>query len=128
MPVLNPQYDIPALKARLQQHEGLVIACYCAAWCDTCASYLPEFEALAERWPGHVFVWIDIEENPEFLGDDDVENFPTLLVQNRLGNAFFGPLQPFISHLERLLSRIDASTAATQGGPPLLSSLLTGSA
>lgn len=128
MPVLNPQHDSPALKARLQHHQGLVIACYCAAWCDTCARYRPQFEALAEQWPAHVFVWIDIEENPEFLGDTDVENFPTLLVQNRLGNAFFGPLQPFISHLERLVSRIDDSTPATEGGPPSLLKVLATSA
>lgn len=101
-----------------------MIACYCAAWCDTCTQYRPGFEALAERWPQHTFAWIDIEELPELLGDEDVENFPTLGIQNRLGNAFFGTLLPHISHLERMIERYDQRTPPTKGGPPPLAALL----
>ncbi len=109
-----------ALRERLEQ-GGLAVACYCAAWCDTCKQYRPDFEALSEKWPDAAFVWIDIEENPELLGDEDVENFPTLLIQGPQGNLFFGPLQPYISHLERLLSRAGAASPAVSDGPgPLL--------
>src|SRR3546814_6829270 len=65
MPVFDPLHDKPALLNRLQQDDGLIIACYCAAWCDTCTEYRPQFDALADKWPDHAFVWIDIEESPE---------------------------------------------------------------
>lgn len=109
-----------ALRDRLQQ-GGLTVACYCAAWCDTCTQYRPDFAALADKFPAITFVWIDIEENPELLDDEEVENFPTLLIQGPQGNVFFGPLQPYISHLERLLSRADESSPCVPDGPgPLL--------
>src|SRR3546814_13435956 len=94
MPVFDPLHDKPALLNRLQQDDGLIIACYCAAWCDTCTEYRPQFDALADKWPDHAFVWIDIEESPELLDDEDVENFPTILIQNprseerRVGNEW----------------------------------------
>src|SRR3546814_6083877 len=74
MPVFDPLHDKPALLNRLQQDDGLIIACYCAAWCDTCTEYRPQFDALADKWPDHAFVWIDIEESPELLDDEDVRS------------------------------------------------------
>lgn len=124
MPVFDPQHDAPALQSRLNVSQGLVIACYCAAWCDTCAKYQPEFNALAERWPGHTFVWIDIEESPELLGDEDVENFPTILVQNASGNLFFGPMPPYIGHLDRYISHTDCTAPVINNGPAPLQTLL----
>ncbi|NYT63585.1 thioredoxin family protein [Alcaligenaceae bacterium] len=124
MPVLDSQHDALALQSRLNSFQGLVIACYCAAWCDTCAKYRPEFNALAQRWPQHVFVWIDIEENPELLGDEDVENFPTVLVQGASGNLFYGPMLPYISHLDRFISHTDDTTPVIDSGPALLHTLL----
>lgn len=124
MPVFDPHHDAPALQSCLSSSQGLVIACYCAAWCDTCVKYQPEFNALAQRWPEHIFVWIDIEENPELLGDDDVENFPTILVQNASGNLFYGPMLPYISHLDRYIGQIDSSTPVIDNGPAPLQTLL----
>ncbi len=124
MPVFDPQHDAPALRARLEQAQGMVIACYCAAWCDTCAQYRPGFEALARQWPRHTFVWVDIEESPELLDDEDVENFPTVLIQNARGNLFYGTLLPYISHLERLISHMDDATPVVNSGPALLQTLL----
>jgi len=97
-----------ALRQRLQQQpDALLVACYCANWCKTCESYRLDFEALARRLPQHVFAWIDIEESPQLLDDDDVENFPTLLLQQQGRTLFFGVQQPFIHHLEGLLQRSD---------------------
>jgi thiol-disulfide isomerase/thioredoxin len=125
MHVFNPEHDSPALAARLASHpDALLVVCYCAAWCGTCTQYQPEFEALAARWPQYTFAWIDIEEHPELLEDEDVENFPTLMIQNRQGNAFFGTLLPHISHLERLLERFDQDTPPTGEGPAPLARLL----
>lgn len=124
MSVFDPQHDALALHTRLKKNAGLVIACYCAAWCDTCEKYRPDYKSLAEKWPQHTFVWIDIEENPELLDDEDVENFPTLLVQNASGNLFYGTMLPHIGHLDRLLSHIDNATPIIDNGPALLQTLL----
>lgn len=120
----DAQTSLPDLARRLADHDGLVVACYCAAWCNTCSAYRPAFDALAQRNPEHVFVWIDVEENEALLDDEDVENFPTLLVQSTQGNAFFGPMLPHIEHLDRLLRSIDASTPIIDAGPGPLRDLL----
>lgn len=124
MSIFNPSLDLFALQYRLQQNPGLIVACYCAQWCDTCTKYYGEFTQLASKWPQHTFLWIDIEESPELLGDEDVENFPTVLIQSPSANLFFGTLLPYISHLEKLIDRIDATAPALAGGPPLLRPLL----
>jgi len=90
-----------------QQADVLLVACYCAEWCKTCVGYRRDFDALAQRLPQHLFVWIDIEESPQLLDDSDVENFPTLLLQRKGQTLFFGTQQPFIHHLEGLLARSD---------------------
>ncbi len=129
MSIFNPSLDLSALQNRLRQNNGLIVACYCAQWCDTCTKYHDDFTQLADKWPQHTFVWIDIEEHPELLGDDDVENFPTVLIQSSAANLFFGTLLPYISHLEKLLDRLDTTTPAiTTSGPPLLRPLLASAA
>lgn len=125
MPVFDPLLDLTGLRARLRQCKGLLVVCYCAAWCDTCTQYRDGFETLAGKFPEHVFIWVDIEESPELLGDDlDIENFPTLLVQSETANLFYGPMLPYASHLEKLLGRLDAASPAANDGPPLLRPLL----
>jgi len=106
--VFDAQTDAERLRQYLQQHpDALVVACYCAAWCKTCAGYRRDFDALAQRLAHAVFVWIDIEESPHLLGAEDVENFPTLLLQRGQETLFFGVQQPFIHHLEGLIARSD---------------------
>ncbi|HEY8606533.1 MAG TPA: thioredoxin family protein [Noviherbaspirillum sp.] len=91
------------LAAWLEQDDW-VIACLCAAWCDTCRSYRDGFDRLAARHPDKRFVWIDIEDQADFIGDIDVENFPTLLIQRRDVVAFFGTVLPDAGVADRLLS------------------------
>lgn len=124
MNFFNAQTDSQALREKLARHPGLAVACYCAAWCDTCNSYRPGFEALAAALPQHVFIWIDIEESEALLDDEDVENFPTLLVQSSQGNLFFGPMLPHPEHLERLLQSLDDAGPVIQTGPRPLRELL----
>ncbi|WP_317204711.1 thioredoxin family protein [Janthinobacterium sp.] len=71
-----------------------IVACLCAGWCGTCSGYRAVFEALAERHPDKVFVWIDIEDQAEVVGELDIENFPTLLIQREDQVAFFGTVLP----------------------------------
>ncbi len=80
-----------------------IVACLCAAWCGTCGSYRAAFEELAARHPDKHFVWIDIEDQADVVGDLDVDNFPTLLIQRHDVVAFFGTVLPDAALAERLL-------------------------
>ncbi|UQV47835.1 thioredoxin family protein [Janthinobacterium lividum] len=70
------------------------VACLCALWCGTCGTYRATFEELAARHPDTVFVWIDIEDQADVVGDLDIDNFPTLLIQHEDNVAFFGTVLP----------------------------------
>jgi thiol-disulfide isomerase/thioredoxin len=82
---------------------GWIVACLCAAWCGTCTSYRAGFEALAARHPDKTFVWIDIEDQAGVVGDLDVENFPTLLLQRGDTVAFYGTMLPDPKVADRLV-------------------------
>lgn len=129
MTVYFPEHDAPTLARLLSQPSGgRLVACLCADWCGTCKEYQVAFQALAERSPDDCFVWIDIETHADRLGDIDVENFPTVLVQ-RIGAAepqFYGTLLPHIETLERMLSRGAAMRVAAGDAPDLLGWLAPG--
>ena len=80
-----------------------VVACLCAGWCDVCKQYRPGFEALAAEHPEQQFVWIDIEDQADLVGDLDVENFPTILIQHRDVVVFYGTMLPEPRQVARLL-------------------------
>ena len=80
-----------------------IVACLCAGWCGTCGSYRAVFEELSARHPDKHFVWIDIEDQADIVGDLDVDNFPTLLMQRHDVVAFFGTVLPDAALAERLL-------------------------
>jgi thioredoxin-like negative regulator of GroEL len=85
------------------QSDGWIVACLCAAWCGTCSSYRAAFDGLAARHPDKTFVWIDVEDQADVVGDLDVENFPTLLVQRGDAVAFFGTMLPDPKVADRLI-------------------------
>jgi thioredoxin 1 len=127
MNVFDAQHDLVALRARLKS-GGTVVACYCAAWCDTCTRYRTDFAALAARWPQCIFIWVDIEECEHLLAEEEIEDFPTLLVQGDQSNFFYGPLPPQIGHLERLISAANEDRPLIGGGPPSWCALLESAA
>lgn len=89
-----------------------IVACLCAAWCGTCGSYRATFDELAARHPDKFFIWIDIEDHADIVGDLDVENFPTLLVQRHELVAFFGTMLPDAAIAHRLIQAKSAYTDA----------------
>ncbi|GAB3431346.1 thioredoxin family protein [Massilia solisilvae] len=91
-----------------------IVACLCAAWCGTCESYRAAFDALAARHPDKVFVWIDIEDQADVVGDLDVENFPTLLLQHGETVAFFGTVLPDPAVADRMVQAQQAVPDAEQ--------------
>ena len=82
---------------------GWIVACLCAAWCGTCSSYRAAFDGLAARHPDTTFVWIDVEDQAGVVGDLDVENFPTLLLQRGDTVAFYGTMLPDPKVADRLI-------------------------
>lgn len=99
--------------------QDVLVACLCAAWCNTCTAYQATMAGLAAAWPQYRFAWIDIEDDADALGDDalDIENFPTVMILR--GGApqarvlFFGTLLPHPSTLQRTLEALrDGSLAA----------------
>ena len=89
-----------------------VIACLCAGWCGSCREYADNFAAWAQRSPEHHFVWIDIEDQADLVGDLDIDNFPTLLMQRGPTVSFFGTMLPDTRVAERLLQTHLAQTPA----------------
>lgn len=81
-----------------------VVACLCAAWCDVCTAYRPGFDALATEHPDKLFVWVDIEDRADMVGDFDVENFPTVLIQRGSDVVFYGTTLPDPRIAMRLLT------------------------
>lgn len=97
------------------QDDTWIVACLCAAWCDVCKAYRPGFDELATQHPDKRFLWIDIEDQDDLVGDLDIENFPTLLLQRGDQVAFFGPIQPDIGIARRLVAAYaQKSTAELQ--------------
>jgi thioredoxin-like negative regulator of GroEL len=87
----------------LAQLDGWFVACLCAAWCGTCDEYRPRLEQLAARFPNVPMLWIDIEDEADVVGELDIDNFPTLLIQHGDTVAFFGTVLPDLALAERLL-------------------------
>jgi thioredoxin 1 len=90
----------------VQSNREYLVACLCAAWCDTCVAYRPGFLAMAERFPRAEFRWVDIEDEAEAVEDIDVENFPTILVRRAGETLFQGVMLPHHEHLQRLLEKL----------------------
>ena len=119
MPSLDLNLISPAqLQQELSRHQTIV-ACLCAEWCDVCTAYRPKFDDLANQHPDCLFLWIDIEDQADVVGDFDIDNFPTLTIQQNDTVLFFGTMQPDCTQLSRMILRLVApSTEAGQGTLP----------
>jgi hypothetical protein len=79
------------------------VVCLCADWCGTCRDYRRAFELRARDREDATHVWLDIEDDSDWLGDMDVETLPTLLVLHEDRPMFFGPVLPHIDVIDRTL-------------------------
>jgi thioredoxin 1 len=117
--------DTPVPAVAAESGSSLLVACLCAQWCGTCRDYRAVFDALAaevrdeslrsgqELLPR--FVWVDIEDQADVLGDVDVEDFPTLLIARGDVLLFLGPLTPQPATLVRLVRSALAGGLAALG-------------
>ncbi len=103
MPILTLTSDSQGQLKEWLQSETMLVACLCAAWCDVCRAYRIQFEQLAALNDTSNFVWIDIEDQADLVGDFEVDNFPTLLVQRGRHVTFFGSVVPGLHIAARLI-------------------------
>lgn len=89
--------------AKSLDDDSWIIACLCAAWCDVCRQYRPGFEELALQHPDKCFIWIDVEDEADVVGDFEVDNFPTLLIQRGETVSFYGTVLPDARQAHRLI-------------------------
>lgn len=96
----------------------LVVLALCADWCGTCRDFEQVLQHLAEARPEVVFAWADIEDDAEFVGDIDVESFPTLAVF-RAGHALhYGVSLPQEALVARMVDTLGARPPQAAGGMP----------
>jgi hypothetical protein len=84
-----------------------------------CRDYRERFDAVSALiqtdHPSARFVWLDVEEEADFLHPLDVENFPTVLIGVGDAPRFWGAITPQAATLERLVR----SAAQNIGNAPL---------
>ena len=100
------------------------VICLCADWCGLCRDYSDVFAQMAARYPSSRFVWLDIEDQADLVGDMEVETFPTLLIAEAEGMQFMGPLLPHAETLSRLLDSLQGSDVKLTPHLPVTQQLL----
>lgn len=94
-----------------------LVACLCAAWCRVCEGYHETFAELRRQHPEYRFIWVDIEDDAELVGDLDVETFPTFLIGQGEALKFIGPIQPQLSTAQRLLASMSQTDTVIRNSP-----------
>ncbi|MFB9245432.1 thioredoxin [Massilia antarctica] len=93
MSMLDPWDHASALAQRLQAPESrLMIVVGAEAWCARCREVRPDVDALAARAPDdETWLWLDMEDHGQFLGDYQPGNLPMMFVYRgqRLVSATF---------------------------------------
>ena len=103
--------DRAALRTRLRDRPALLVVGLCAAWCHTCDEFRATFARIAARRPAELFLWLDIEDDSEIVGDVDVDDFPTLAIFSGASILHFGASLPQQFVVERLLDALERDRA-----------------
>ncbi len=108
MPFTKLQKQDYAFFADSLTESTWIVACFCADWCGSCRSWYESFQGLSEKYPEVSFIWIDIEDHADLMGNLDAESFPCLLIQYGDIVNFFGAIHPDAKVAERLLNNNQA--------------------
>ena len=92
------------------------VVCLCAQWCRVCQQYAQDFAAVQAAQPQVRWVWVDVEEQEQAMGDWEIETFPTVLLAQGEQLRFMGVLQPQMAVLQRLLAGLQADPQAAPVG------------
>ncbi len=111
--LIYPSDDLRAIQNKLS-HSPWLIACLCAAWCDTCQAYRKGFDSLQNKHQSKCFAWIDIEDHADLINDLDIENFPTILIQYQDKVLFLGTMLPDFNLVHRLIESLEQKIAGKE--------------
>ncbi|MFC4161715.1 thioredoxin family protein [Chitinimonas lacunae] len=80
--MLDPWRDAATIAQRLTlPGNRLVLVLGAEAWCQKCRQLRPAFDQAAARaHPNDTWLWLDLEDHAEFLGDYIPDDLPLLLV------------------------------------------------
>lgn len=92
--------------------QSISVICLCAEWCTTCRDYKLVFRQLGKAFPNVRFSWLDIETDAELVGELDIENFPTLMINRGSSVLFYGVMRPKPENLVRLLELVSEFSAS----------------
>ncbi len=78
---LDPWDDASVLAARLGEADALLFILIGAEkWCEKCRDLRPQFDSLAGKARlDEVWLWLDLEDHSEFIGDYSPDSLPVLL-------------------------------------------------
>ncbi|MCY0915472.1 thioredoxin family protein [Massilia sp. H27-R4] len=80
---LDPWSDAAEIAGRLASPSArLVLMLGAEDWCETCRIFRPVFDSIAHQRAGQqeTWLWLDLEEHGEFLGDYIPDSLPLLVV------------------------------------------------
>ena len=124
MTVITNREDAKGLLANaFADASRIAVISLCAAWCDTCNEFRGGYELLAESRPDVTFVWLDIEDDADVVGDVDVENFPTLAIFRGTQPLHFGVSLPHPPSIGRLIDALAAQSQPLQDVPEAVAQL-----
>jgi thioredoxin-like negative regulator of GroEL len=104
---------MPIVLADTTRTEWTVV-CLCAAWCRTCDGYRADLQRLAGTDPQTRYLWLDVEDEADLVGELDVDTFPSVLVLRGAQPLFYGPVLPQVAQVAQLLARLRAAGKAAQ--------------
>ncbi|CAM0905557.1 unnamed protein product [Alopecurus aequalis] len=71
--------DFDANMAKAKETGKLVIIDFTASWCGPCRVIAPVFAEYAKKFPGAVFLKVDVDELKDVAEEYDVQAMPTFL-------------------------------------------------
>lgn len=87
---LDPWDDASLIAERLGEPNALLFILVGAEkWCVKCRDLRPQFDSLAEEsLQDEIWLWLDLEDHSEFIGDYSPDSLPVLLAYR--GDALIG--------------------------------------
>lgn len=113
-PTARPAGVLEATDASVAQviaQQPLVAVDAYATWCGPCKVFAPTFARAAQAHPRVAFVKVDVDRNPRFAGEHQIQSIPTLLLFARgtLVGRIAGTLRP--NALEDVLGQLETLEA-----------------